>query len=132
MGLAPLNLRVRVEAGEIFAALKQFNAAAEQFRMATRLNPGLGQNWFLYGSALLTSGQPTQAVDSLQTAVQLLPEFVPARLNLAASLMKSGRANEALDQLEEVLQRDPTNSLARMYAAALRSRETATNSNRLP
>jgi protein O-mannosyl-transferase len=57
--------------------------------------------------AYLAAGSPEEAIPELEKTLQALPDFVPARLELAGALRHSGRADDAMRQYERVLELDP-------------------------
>ncbi|RQW43793.1 sulfotransferase [Novosphingobium sp. LASN5T] len=64
-------------------------------------------------------GRYTDAENLLRRAIELAPDFTPARANLALVLYRTNRAAEALDELQRVTADDPDNpGHANLQAAA--------------
>ncbi|MFM9936165.1 MAG: sulfotransferase [Novosphingobium sp.] len=64
-------------------------------------------------------GRYTDAENLLRRAIELAPDFTPARANLALVLYRTNRASEALEELARVTAEDPYNpSNANLQAAA--------------
>jgi len=118
----PSNVRLRIAAGQNLVALKRYAEAGEQFSEAARLQPGLAEAHYFYGSVLGVQGKPAAAAEQFNEALRLKPDLLEARINLGAALMNSGRDAEALAQFEEVLQRCPTNVPALQAVQFLRAR----------
>jgi tetratricopeptide (TPR) repeat protein len=59
-------------------------------------------------------GQRKAAIEELRRAVQLRPDLVEARINLAAYLLEAGNAQEAVPLLEGALPYDPGNVLVHL------------------
>jgi aspartate beta-hydroxylase len=60
------------------------------------------------GSILLAAGEPEAALAALLAALELDPDFVPARLDAGILLEDLGRASEAVDHFRQALARLPT------------------------
>jgi tetratricopeptide (TPR) repeat protein len=117
--LNPGNPKLRIEAGQNYAAWGRHEEAAQQFEAAVKMEPGSAQARLLLGLELANAGRMDEAVNELRAAVQIKPDLAQARLDLGAVLEKSGQPSEALAQFEEVLQEDPTNTLALKYLQTL-------------
>jgi len=64
-------------------------------------------------------GRYTDAENLLRRAIELAPDFTPARANLALVLYRTNRASEALEELARVTAQDPDNAgVANLQAAA--------------
>ena len=72
---------------------------------------------FVYGRALLQSGQPSLAEWPLREAMQDETWFAVAAMELANSSIAGGNIDNAGELLERVLERDPENLEARMLLA---------------
>ena len=62
------------------------------------------------GADLEKSGDLRGALDKYRAALELFPEHVGIRTNLAVALLKLGQWDEGLDQMREALRRDPNNA----------------------
>ncbi|MGB6354868.1 MAG: sulfotransferase, partial [Steroidobacteraceae bacterium] len=94
-------------------------AAIAGYRRVIALEPGLAEAHRNLGSALLEAGAREAAIASLQTAVQLRPEFTAAVAQLARALDLVGRAAEALPHYERLLARGVRDDILDEYAALL-------------
>lgn len=63
-------------------------------------------------------GRYRDAIVLLERALELAPQFDPARYNLATALYRFGENGKALEQLDTLLQKQPRNSTYRNLAAA--------------
>ena len=81
--------------------------------------------------ALVARGQARAALAHFRRAVELQPDFVPARNNLGILLARGGRLDEAIEQFRIALEIDPASAEVRRnldvaLAAAARGRSAAT------
>jgi predicted Zn-dependent protease len=67
------------------------------------------------GSALEKAGDVRGALEKYRAALDLYPDHVGIRTNLAIALLKLGQWDQGLSQLREALRRDPGN--AKLQAA---------------
>jgi Tfp pilus assembly protein PilF len=65
------------------------------------------------GAAEMLNGNPSEAKNLISKAVQLDPDFEPARLYLAELYLKMGKKAEAKEQLREALRINPRNEKAK-------------------
>lgn len=75
------------------------------------------------GAALEKAGDLQGALEKYRTALQLDPEHVGIRVNLAVVLLRRGEWKEGLAELQEALRRDPGNAAAQ--AALIDARKQA-------
>lgn len=59
------------------------------------------------GATLLESGRPADAAAAFQRAVDLAPDYAPARSGLGSALRLQGRSEEAIDQLRRAIDLSP-------------------------
>ncbi len=71
------------------------------------------------GVTLAERGQIADAIGYYHRALELEPDFVPARVNLAISLAAIGQTNQAIAQLDGVLRSHPNNTVAQRALAHL-------------
>jgi Flp pilus assembly protein TadD len=72
------------------------------------------------GQALFQAGKVTEAVEHLQQALRIKPDYVEAHFNLGLALEKLGRTPEAIEQFEQALKLQPDFAPARNALARLR------------
>ena len=94
-----------------------------------RLAPDFAEARLHRGVVLGRQGKLTAAVAEFQTALQLKPDLLDARLNLGIALITTDPA-EALTQFEAVLQQNPSHAAALKYAQELRARNVLPESRR--
>ena len=105
---------LHVEFGVVRARQGQLEAAIEEFRRATELDPASFLPRSHLGTALHESGQLEQAVDAYEGALRLNPRHEDSLYNLALAYQALGRADDAARQLE--LLRPLDQELARKLA----------------
>lgn len=71
------------------------------------------------GTILLNQGDLDAAIDEFRAAVELAPDFVPARVNLAHALLRVGEPDRAIAELERSLELDATHDRALSLLAAI-------------
>lgn len=117
--LSPGDVNLRIAAGQSLAALKYFDDAREQFRLAVAAAPDAGPAHLMYAIELGRAQQHEQALPHFRDAVRLMPAMIDARLNLALALSLTGRREESLREFQRVLEQDPGNATAQRYIAEL-------------
>jgi choline-sulfatase len=92
------------------AAARRFDEAAATLRDAERVepdNPVVSAN---RGVVLADAGRASDAIQFLQRAVTLAPDFHEARFNLARAFARAGQRTDAAREAEELLRRLPTSA----------------------
>ena len=82
----------------------EMEAAARQL---TARRPGDSSAWHLLGISFLMRNQPAQALESLERAVALQPDFAEAHSNLGNALLELSRCEEAAASLRRALELKP-------------------------
>lgn len=123
---ADTEARSRTHARRGFAALARAHHANGFLAEASRSYAGLQQlepteaRWpHLQATILAGYGDIAAALPLWRKAVELAPEYVPARLRLGDALLKTNQAAEAAATYEQVLQRDRDNPYAQLGLARL-------------
>lgn len=109
----PLNTDFASELGN---ALNRSNLSAESAVVLRKLYLLQQKNVMLLsnlGAAEMLNGNPSEAKNLISKAVQLDPDFEPARLYLAELYLKMGKKAEAKEQLREALRINPRNEKAK-------------------
>jgi tetratricopeptide (TPR) repeat protein len=119
--LSPADAGLRIEAGQVLAALNKHAEAAQCFAAAAALAPDSGQAHFLGGLEWGQLGRPEEAAREFQEAVRIWPELVQARVNLGIALYRQGKFAEAGDAFQAALQRDPNNAAALKFIQAIQT-----------
>jgi len=101
---------------------KDFTEAARLYRELDQRFPGIAGLKMNLGMALYFSGNPSGALEPLQTATEMDPSLESAWFFSGMSCMETGRASAAVDDFKEYLRRKPIDYDARLiYADALAS-----------
>ena len=87
---------------KLAARLRDRDKAAQDALIGVQLNN--------QGVAFEKAGNLRSAVEKYRAALELCPEHVGFRVNLAAALVRLGQWTEGIAQLREALRRDPANS----------------------
>ena len=77
--------------------------AIREFQRVVKLDPRSAWTHDLLGQALLQLDRTAEAKKAFMAALDVQPDFSPARLNLAATMLKQGESVGAIGQLREVL-----------------------------
>lgn len=82
----------------------RFAEAAGQYRKALKHNPDDADTYNDLGLALFYSGQKNEAIETLQKAAGLFPEYQRLQLSCGYVLMASGQSDEAKKFLEKAVE----------------------------
>ncbi len=74
---------------------RQYQAAAATYRLALQADPSLSEAWYGLGCACASQYAYGDAVAALRRVVELQPDAVGARCNLAEALFQLGRVDDA-------------------------------------
>ncbi len=88
-----LSLRFQLAVARHMAG--EYGPALEHSRAVAAARPDFAQAWLFVGAALLQSGQSSQAVEPLRTALRLDVADPNARLMLGEALLRTGSYREA-------------------------------------
>ncbi|NQU74157.1 MAG: tetratricopeptide repeat protein [Candidatus Omnitrophica bacterium] len=84
------------------------DAAIEEFKKATKLEPRRAEAYNMLGLGYLTKGDMENAEKELKKAIELKPSLVPAYNNLGEVYINSGKPQKALKYFEKSLWLDPS------------------------
>jgi protein O-GlcNAc transferase len=84
--------------------IRQRDEADQKLVAATEINNR--------GAELEKAGDVRGALEKYRAALELLPDHVGMRLNLAVALLKLGQWQEGISEMRDVLRRDPGNTVA--------------------
>ena len=93
-GCTPAGPRALLK-GKKYLDHGDYTEAAAQFKTATALLATNAAAWNYYGVALHRAGQPDDAINAYQRALELDRDLLEARLNLGTLLLEQNRAEEA-------------------------------------
>ena len=108
----PLDAEANGRLGMVLDTYEQFEAAKICYVRAHRLAPQSFDWAYDLGYVLFKQGQYTQAIETLREALQLKPDYVPAKLKLAESLFSDGQVEAAGKLYAEILQGDSSRAEA--------------------
>ncbi len=91
------NSRTAQKAGTTALGQKQYESAISEFEKATLAYPDNHEAWYYMGGAYLESGKPDKAVDSLEKAVQMVPDNAMYQMWYGIALYDKAY-NEARDE----------------------------------
>ena len=98
--------------GMILHAHDQVNAAAICYRRAHLLNPDSFRWVYYQGLVEAAQGKHQEAARTLEQALDLDPNYLPAQLKLAENLLAMARWDEGADYYQAVLKNHPNNAPA--------------------
>jgi tetratricopeptide (TPR) repeat protein len=113
----PQNATLHDDLGSLYAQLRDWPAAQQQFVHALRLNPELASAHLHLGLAMQAEGQP-ECLRELERAAQLAPGSAMISLELGKAYAAAGQDDRAVAQFRQVLDRQPDATPA-MLAMAL-------------
>lgn len=124
--LNPHNGEYHSSLGTWLSGLNDVEGAIIAHRRACELKPDRAEFWFNFGTSCYEGSLNVLAVDFLRKAIELDPQFVPARINLAEALKELGHFDDAIDVLDCALALDRNNYVAISNKAALISNDGVT------
>ena len=109
---SPRNAAANGKLGMILHAYSQLEGAEVAYGRAYRLSPSVF-NWIYYLAVVQAAqGKCSDAIQSLQQALHLHPDYLPAMLKLAECLRASSRWKESENAYRQILERHPENAEA--------------------
>jgi len=108
--------RTHYNLGLVYAKLKQYREAEEEWKRAVELQPDDPQIHSTVSRFLLERGRYAEGLEAADTALALKPGFVPALFNRALALEALGRLPEALGGFERVMRETEAPPAARQDA----------------
>ena len=97
--------------GKIYASTGATDKAISSYQTALEVNPGFFDGFISLGLYLAELGNPL-AEEFYKSAIELRPQSVEARYNLAIYLQGESRNEQALELYREILSIDSTNATA--------------------
>jgi tetratricopeptide (TPR) repeat protein len=95
----PDDATVHFDLGYVYTALNRVEDAVSEYKKAVTLDPKMGAAYLNLGLALLPNS-PTEAVDPLQHAADLMPGQARPKFLLATALERSGKLGDAITQYQ--------------------------------
>jgi tetratricopeptide (TPR) repeat protein len=97
--------------GRIYETTESFEKARSSYQTSVEVNPNFFDGFIALGIFLANQQDPL-AEEYYKSAIELRPNAVEPRYNLAVFLQDSGRHREALDLYQKILQLDVNNATA--------------------
>lgn len=97
--LDPENVDAEYQLGQMDWKARQYDSAVGHFRRAAQIEPHSADILVALGQALVSAGQIKEALEPLETAVKLAPDYSTAHYQLAFVLRHLGRNEEAGKEL---------------------------------
>jgi len=106
------SVRGLIKLSRLYHANGDYDQALQCYAALRRLEPGNAKWPHLEANLVALYGRMEDAIPREARAVELAPDYVPARLRLAAEYQKSGHGKEARAAFNEVLTRAKDNPYA--------------------
>lgn len=90
-----MDAEARLEEGHTALAMGEMEEAAQHYREATRLDPGLADAWQSLGMALVKLERLEEAIAALRRLIELKPRDQLAYSSLSLALGRAGKIKEA-------------------------------------
>jgi tetratricopeptide (TPR) repeat protein len=118
----PREAQTSGQLGMLLLAYEQHDTAVTCFQRTRALSPQEFRWAYYLGVVQASRGEYTEAVATLQAALVLQVDYLPAQLKLAEALLSVQRFNESQALLEKLLRAQPASShahfwLGKIYAA---------------
>jgi tetratricopeptide (TPR) repeat protein len=97
-----------------------FTATVFLFRAFSNLRDRLAERWLARGEAALQSGNPSEAVEYLRSALAYAPARKDIEIDLAEALAGAGRTQEATSYFTTLWEAEPGSSPASRLGKAMR------------
>lgn len=117
--LRPNDPRLPAAMGEAHLALKDLNAARDDFQAATKLDPKRGTNWSRLGYLQAQLGQKAEARESLEKALALNPKDYDALEERGELEARMDQLDKAVEDLLAAAKAGPKEDMARLYLRAV-------------
>jgi tetratricopeptide (TPR) repeat protein len=110
--LVPDHAERHMHLGSLLLFMQQAAAAADELKLVLKLNPAMGQAWFLLGNALIQLPSPDVegALAAYRNAYSRMPRNAELNISLSTALMVAHQPEEALKVLLEAVDLDPRNA----------------------
>jgi tetratricopeptide (TPR) repeat protein len=98
--LAPDQPEPHIHMANTYWSISKWDSARTEFEAGLEHDPNnCSAHWKLGNTILEANGEPSEALTHLNTAVELCPELMQARVDRARALIKSGKQDQALPDL---------------------------------
>jgi predicted Zn-dependent protease len=114
-------LQYRLKLGENYLYLESYDAARKEFDFVLKENPKIAGAWNDAGFLDLLEHKSEPAFQKFTKAVELNPDYIPARLNLAKVWSIRGDSNKAISIVNDILEKEPGNKDAQQLLSFLQA-----------
>ena len=113
----PDNVQALLLLARLQLNAKQYDAALRTVLRTSKLAPDTAQSYNIAGAAQFGKGDFRSARAAFEHAIEIRPDFVPAKLNLANLTRKQGRVQEAKESYLKIL-KDHDNNVRALESLA--------------
>lgn len=106
----PSDISVRMQMGNYYYRVNDFDKALEQFTQATTLDPQFVMAWNMIGYTHSALNKTMEAEKAFQKSIELQPNNPNGYDSYAELLLKMGQYDQSIDQYEKALKLNPTYS----------------------
>jgi hypothetical protein len=117
MAKSPDDFVARMNLGAVMLSRLNPQGAVSMLEAAVRIDPNRADARNMLGLALSQTGRTREAAAEFLAALKTRPDFLSARLNLAAVELKMGALDEAIGNLEILAKAEPENENIRQRLA---------------
>lgn len=114
---SPDDFVARMNLGAVMLSRLNPQGAVSMLEAAVRIDPNRADARNMLGLALSQTGRTREAAAEFVAALKTRPDFLSARLNLAAVELKMGALDEAIGNLEILAKAEPENETIRQRLA---------------
>lgn len=117
--IAPSDVDSRYGIANIYSLRKEYDKALEIYKQIINIkdNPEPEKAYTFIGQMYNNTGRYIEALESIQTALNINSDYVPALVQKAISNIKTNRIDEAKKILLKAIELDETNYLAHFWLA---------------
>ena len=127
LACTPNNAAAVALSGFTFAARGNYARASDQFDLATRLDPGLGNGWLGRGLCRIHAGDRNGGLNDLQIAATVEPTRALLRSYLAKAYAEANDVAHATNEFTLAKELDPNDPTAWLYSALFLQKQNRFN-----
>ena len=107
--LVPNYSAARISLGKLYLKQRDWKSAAEQIGKGLQHAQGKAEDYYILAKTYQQIGKNSEALQSLENAIEINPQFAPAIFEIAATHVKSGKTPDAVLQYRQGLNLQPNN-----------------------
>ena len=107
--LVPNYSAARISLGKLYLKQRNWKSAAEQLGKGLQHAQGKAEDHYILAKTYQQIGKNSKALQSLENAIEINPQFAPAIFEIAATHVKSGKIPDAVLQYRQGLNLQPNN-----------------------